>query len=83
MNSKHQRTLQAIQGKPVSPNIRWQDIEALFVALGSEISEGNGSRVRIKLNGISMVFHRPHPAPQTDKGALVSVGKFLKMAGIL
>jgi predicted DNA binding CopG/RHH family protein len=28
----------------------WKDIEALFLALGAELSEGNGSRVRVNLN---------------------------------
>lgn len=68
---------------PVRADVHWTDIEALFVTLGAEISEGRGSRVRVKLNGISIVFHRPHPRRETDKGALVSVRKFLKMAGIL
>lgn len=40
------------------------------------------SRVRIELNGVKAVFHRPHPRPDTDKGALVSVRKFLNNAGI-
>jgi hypothetical protein len=28
------------------------------------------------------VFHRPHPEKETDKGALKSVRRFLKEAGI-
>ena len=32
------------------------------MALGAEISEGNGSRVRIALNGVRAVFHRPQTA---------------------
>ena len=58
------------------------DIESLFVALDGEISEGRGSRVRVELNGIKAVFHRPHPRKETDKGALVSVRRFLENAGI-
>ena len=51
-------------------------------ALGAKISEGNGSRVRIALNNIRAVFHRPHPKKETDKGAIVSMRRFLKEAGI-
>nr|WP_210306246.1 type II toxin-antitoxin system HicA family toxin [Methylorubrum rhodinum] len=50
-------------------------------ALGAALSEGRGSRLRINLNGIDAVFHRPHPRPETDKGALKAVRRFLREAG--
>lgn len=83
MNNKHKKTLDAIQRKPVPSNIKWDDVEALFIYLGAEITEGRGSRIRIKLNGIAIVFHRPHPSREADKGAVVSVRKFLEMADLL
>jgi len=82
MNKKHQKILQQIFQQPVQAGIVWKDIEALLKALGGEISEGNGSRVRVALNGVRAVFHRPHPHKETDKGAVVSVKRFLKEAGI-
>lgn len=82
MNKKHGKTLEAIFKRPIQTNVRWKDIEALLFALGAKTSEGNGSRVRIELNGIKAVFHRPHPTNETDKGALVSMRKFLNNAGI-
>ena len=82
MNKKHRKTLEAIFEKPAKPNVRWNDIESLFIALNAEISEGSGSRVRVALNGIRAVFHRPHPTNETDKGALNSVRKFLENAGV-
>jgi hypothetical protein len=82
MNKKHQKTLEAIFKNPVQSNVLWSDIEALFENIGAEISEGNGSRVRVVLNGVRAVFHRPHPAKETDKGALISVRKFLINAGV-
>ncbi len=63
-------------------NVEWRDCENLLVHLGAKISEGNGSRVRIVLNGVRAVFHRPHPQKEIDKGALVSLRKFLENAGI-
>ena len=36
---------------PVQSDIEWQEIESLLKSLGANISEGNGSRVRIELNG--------------------------------
>jgi hypothetical protein len=82
VNKKQRRTLEAIYKTPISSNIPWKDIESLLLALGSEISEGSGSRIRIKLNGERAVFHRPHPKPETDKGAINSMRKFLSNAGV-
>ncbi len=82
MNRKHQRTLEAIFSTPVRASINWKDIESLFSALGAKIEEGRGSRVRILLNEEEAVFHRPHPQKDTDKGAVVSVRRFLENAGV-
>ena len=49
--------------------------------LGGNISEGNGSRVRVEINGQRAVFHRPHPESSTDKGDDKSVRRFLESAG--
>ena len=83
MNKKHTRTLERIIEKPERPDIPWKDIEALVVALGGEISEGRGSRVRIHLNGVRAVFHRPHPKRVSDKGAVSSMRRFLKEAEVI
>ena len=82
MDSKHRKTLEAIFEKPERANIAWRDIEVLFIALGAEISEGNGSRIRVALNDVRAVFHRPHPRKETNKGAVKSVRKFLEAAGV-
>ena len=83
INRKHQRTLGKIVDKPERPDISWKDIEALVIALGGDISEGRGSRVRICLNGVRAVFHRPHPGRVKDKGTVRSARRFLKEAGVL
>ena len=82
MNKKHLATLQAVFADPVRANIDWRDIESLFTACGGEISEGEGSRIRIALNGVRAVFHRPHPQKETDKGAVKSVRRFLTEAQV-
>lgn len=67
---------------PVQSDIEWQEIESLLKSLGANISEGNGSRVRIELNEQRAVFHRPHPEKVTDKGAIKSMRRFLDNAGV-
>jgi hypothetical protein len=82
MASKHQKTLALIFEDPVRSDVNWADIIALLRHINAEVREGKGSRVRIALNGIRAVFHRPHPGKETDKGALKSMRRFLVEAGV-
>ena len=82
LGKKHQRTLDNIFDSPIRANVKWDDIQKMIIALGAEITEGRGSRVRMYLNGIRAVFHRPHPQKETDKGALKSMRRYLKETGV-
>ena len=82
LNNKQRKTLESIFTNPIPSNINWKDIESLFIALGANVSQGQGSRVRVKLNDVRAVFHEPHPQKETDKGAVKSVRDFLIEAGI-
>ena len=82
MKRTHQKTLSQIFARPVSGSIKWADIEALLLALGAEVEEREGSRVGIMLFGQVRVFHRPHPSPDTDKGAVASIRKWLAENGV-
>nr|WP_280925544.1 type II toxin-antitoxin system HicA family toxin [Shewanella septentrionalis] len=64
--------------RPTSGTAPWKDIEALFKALGADVSERAGSRVAVVLFDEVRVFHRPHPSPNTDKGAITSIRKWLE-----
>ena len=79
---RHDKTFEAIFITPVPSNIKWSDIMSMLKSYGAEISEGSGSRVRIALNGVRAVFHRPHPRKETDKGSVVSIRRFLEEAGV-
>jgi hypothetical protein len=82
MNKKQRKTLLKIYEKPERSDISWNDIERLFIALGAEISEGQGSRVRVALNEVRAVFHRPHPRRVTNKASVKSVRRFLMESGV-
>jgi len=82
LRRKHLKTVGAIFETPVRANIPWVDIESLLVALGAEIREGRGSRVRIALNDVRAVFHRPHPRKEANEGTVVSMRRFLTEAGV-
>lgn len=83
MNRKHQRTLEKIYKRPTSGNIPWKEIESLFTALGAEVSERAGSRIAVVLFGEVRVFHRLHPSPNTDKGAVASIRKWLELYEVM
>ncbi|MBC1194169.1 type II toxin-antitoxin system HicA family toxin [Microcystis aeruginosa BLCCF158] len=82
LSKKQRKILDQIFEQPVRSDVVWTNIESLLEALGAEISEGRGSRVRVALSGVRAVFHRPHPRRETDKGAVVSVRRFLSEAGV-
>ena len=82
MRNRHRRTLETIFAQPVSGNIRWRDVEALLKALEAVLNERAGSRVAVLLNDRVAVFHRPHPSPNMDKGAVKDLRRFLESSGI-
>jgi len=82
MNKAQQATLNAVFLHPTKANIRWSAIESLIRGLGGEVTERAGSRVAARLNGVTAIFHRPHPKPETKKGVVDAVRQFLTNAGV-
>ncbi|ATI90377.1 type II toxin-antitoxin system HicA family toxin [Salmonella enterica] len=82
MSKRHQKTLSDVFSRPVSGTIKWSDIESMFIALGAEVHEREGSRVAVLLKGEKKIFHRPHPRPTTDKGAVNSIRIWLESLGV-
>ena len=54
----------------------------MLLANGARLASGRGSRGRIELRGVRAVFHRPHPRKELDRGAVVSLRRFLEQAGV-
>jgi len=82
LRKKQRETLLQIFQTPPPTGVKWQAIESLIRALGGEIKQGSGSRVRLLLSGKIARFHRPHPSPDTDKGAIVSLREWLESTGV-
>lgn len=82
LSSRHKRTLSRIFEHPVPPDLPWREIENLLIALGAEIEERRGSRISVTLAGEVNIFHRPHPRPAANRGAVVAVRKLLEFAGV-
>jgi hypothetical protein len=82
MNRKHRKTLAAIFADPISGNIEWRRIEALFKAAGCEIIEGSGSRIAILYKGRKATFHRPHPGKDALRYQIRAARDFLVSIGV-
>ncbi|MBV5260331.1 type II toxin-antitoxin system HicA family toxin [Synechococcus moorigangaii CMS01] len=83
MNKKQQRILEVIQLTPPPANLKWDDIESLFRALGATVTQGNGSRVRVLLNGVKATFHKPHPNNEVGRSGVKGIRLFLENANVI
>jgi hypothetical protein len=68
--------------QPTPTSIEWSDIESLIIALGGNIKQNKGSRVRIDLNGYSLNIHSPHPQKEVKIYVVKLLREFLEKAGI-
>lgn len=82
MNTKHRKTLQAIFALPTRANLPFADIEQLLLALGAELTEGSGSRIKLVLGNASWQAHRPHPGKDAKKYQIEQVREFLQQLEI-
>ncbi len=81
MNSKHTKTLHAVFAKPTTATLEWSRVESLLIALGCNVIEGRGSRVRFEFNGTIAAFHRPHPAKEAKPYQIEQARDFLTTIG--
>ncbi len=81
MNSKQVKTLQTLFETPVSAAIAWADIESLLLAVGCDLVEGSGSRVRFVKGDEMETFHRPHPAKEAKRYQARAAREFLIRLG--
>ena len=82
MKRKHVATLELVFKHPTSANVKWPNVTTLLAAVGATLEEAEGSRVTVRLFGEVRVFHRPHPKPDMDKGAVASLRKWLDEHGV-
>ena len=82
MNSRHRKTLAAIFARPTSASVVFADIEALIKALGGSVSEREGSRVRVELNGEPWRCHQPHPGKEAKRYQVEEPRELLERADV-
>ncbi len=82
MNATHRKTRVAVYAEPVPASLEWRRIEALLVAIGCRVIEGNDSRVRFEKDGYIATFHRPHPAKEAKPYQMRDARHYLENTGV-
>ena len=82
LNGNQQDTLRQIYANPVPVNLEWRKVESLLLAIGCQLVEGRGSRVRFEKNGRVATFHRPHPAKEAKPYQVRDARAYLELLGV-
>ncbi len=82
LNSNQQDTLRQVYANPVPVNLEWRKVESLLLAIGSQLVEGRGSRVRFEKDGKVATFHRPHPAKEAKPYQVRDARAYLELLGV-
>ena len=81
MANKQRKVLNALMEGALPANLSWNDIRSLFTALGANVKQGRGSRIRVTLKGVHGNFHEPHNN-KCGKGRAGDVRTFLNNAEV-
>jgi hypothetical protein len=81
-NSKNRRALTAIFAKSTSASFIFSEFEALVKANGGSVTEREGSRVEITLEGEHMHCHRPHPCKDAEGYQVEEMRALFERVGI-
>jgi len=82
LNGHQRKTLQRVLATPASGTIRFANIESLLEALGAEVTECKGSRVRFDLRGEQWHTHRPHPGIEAKRYQVRDLQELFQLLGI-
>lgn len=77
LTGSHLRTYETIFRHPISHNLGWHDVHALFRHLGRVEEEANGN-FRVTRNGQSMVLHPPRTKEVAETEELMALRRFLE-----
>ena len=80
MSRKHESLLRSIFHDPVSGNIQWREVESLLHHLGATSEPLSGARIRVRLNGVEGILHRPHHGDALGRQDILNVREYLAHA---
>ena len=82
MSHKHEQLVRTVFHDPISGNIHWREVESLLKHLGAEIEPLSGARMRVRLNGVEGVIHRPHHSNVLDRQGVRHLREYLARARV-
>ena len=82
MSHKHANLIRTIFHDPVSGNIHWREVESLLHHLGATIEPLSGARLRVLLNRVEGVLHRPHHSNVLGRQDVHHLREYLARAGV-
>jgi hypothetical protein len=80
VSHKHEHLLRTIFHDPISGNIHWREVESLLGHLHADVEPLSGARIRVKLNGVEGILHRPHHGNTLDKNLVRHLREYLAHA---
>ncbi len=82
MSRHHANLIRSLFHDSPSANVHWSEVESLLKHVGAAWEPISGARVRVKLNRMQDVLHRPHHRNALDASALLHLRGFLARAGV-
>lgn len=82
MSHKHEHLLHTLFQDPINTNIHWREVESLLAHLGAEVETLPGSRIRVMLNGVEGILHRPHHSSACGRQEVKHIREYLASARV-
>jgi hypothetical protein len=82
MSRHHANLIRSIFHDPPSGNVHWRDVESLLRHVGAALEPLSGARIRIKLDRMEGVLHRPHHSNVLDASSLLHLRGLLARGGV-
>jgi hypothetical protein len=82
MSRHHANLIRSIFHDPPSGNVHWREIESLLKHVGASLESLSGARIRVTLNRMEDIVHRPHHSNVMDAKSLLHLRAFLARAGV-
>lgn len=83
MDKRERDTLANVYAEPVSTDIRWEEIEHVFLGLGANAKWSDHHHLEVRRNGHKHSFETPRTKSDTlTSGDVLEVRQFLGTAGI-
>ena len=82
MSRHHAHLIRTIFTDPPSHNVHWREIESLLKHVGASLEPLSGARLRVTLNRMEEIVHRPHHGSTMNAQAILHLRAFLARAGV-